>query len=115
VISFIIPAYNEEQHLGATLTALHAAAGEISQPFEIHVVDDASTDRTAAIAIEHGARVTSGRKLGLLSGWQLVKLLVRLAFRGPESFRKREGLELWYEQRETTSKSARNDKQDSGT
>jgi glycosyltransferase involved in cell wall biosynthesis len=57
MISFIIPAYNEEQLLGRTLTALTAAARTLERPFEILVVDDASTDRTAAIAREHGARV----------------------------------------------------------
>jgi glycosyltransferase involved in cell wall biosynthesis len=57
MISFIIPAYNEEQFLGRTLTALLAAARALGQPFEVVVVDDASTDRTAAIAREHGARV----------------------------------------------------------
>ena len=57
MISFIIPAYNEEQLLGRTLTALTAAATTLGRPFEILVVDDASTDRTAAIAREHGARV----------------------------------------------------------
>jgi len=57
VISFIIPAYNEEQLLGRTLTALTAAAQGLGQPYEVVVVDDASTDRTAAIALEHGARV----------------------------------------------------------
>jgi glycosyltransferase involved in cell wall biosynthesis len=227
VISFIIPAYNEEQHLVPTLAALYAAAGEVGEPFEVLVVDDASTDRTSAIAAEHGARVitvhnrhiaatrnaggreaqgevlffidadtlasadairaglralgegavgggclfrfdcplplfwrllfpiaiflcrqlkllggcflfcrreafhaaggfseryyaaeewvfikalkrqgriiipremvvTSGRKLKMFSGWQNVCLLVRLAFRGPDAFRKRDGLELWY-------------------
>jgi glycosyltransferase involved in cell wall biosynthesis len=57
MISFIIPAYNEEQLLGRTLTALTATARTLGQPFEVVVVDDASTDRTAAIAHEHGARV----------------------------------------------------------
>jgi glycosyltransferase involved in cell wall biosynthesis len=57
MISFIIPAYNEEQLLGQTLTALSAAAQALGQPFEIVVVDDASTDRTGAIAQKHGARV----------------------------------------------------------
>ncbi len=59
MISFIIPAYNEEQLLGSTLTALNAAARELDTPFEVVVVDDASTDRTAAIAREQGARVIS--------------------------------------------------------
>jgi glycosyltransferase involved in cell wall biosynthesis len=59
MISFIIPAYNEERLLGRTLTALHTAARPLGQPFEVVVVDDASTDRTAAIAREHGARVVA--------------------------------------------------------
>lgn len=57
MISFIIPAHNEEQLLGRTLAALDAAARALGEPYEIVVVDDASTDRTAAIAEEHGARV----------------------------------------------------------
>jgi glycosyltransferase involved in cell wall biosynthesis len=59
MISFIIPAYNEEQLLGRTLTAVMAAARPIGEHFEVVVVDDASTDRTAAIAREHGARIIS--------------------------------------------------------
>jgi glycosyltransferase involved in cell wall biosynthesis len=57
VISFIIPAYNEELLLPATLAALRAAADASGEPHEIIVVDDASTDRTAAVAQEQGARV----------------------------------------------------------
>ncbi|HEY7328168.1 MAG TPA: glycosyltransferase [Gemmataceae bacterium] len=59
MISFIIPAYNEEQLLGRTLITLNAAARMLDEPFEVVVVDDASTDRTAAIAREQGARVVS--------------------------------------------------------
>jgi glycosyltransferase involved in cell wall biosynthesis len=59
MISFIIPAYNEETLLGHTLTALKAAAQAVGEPFEIVVVDDASSDRTAAIARDHGAQVVS--------------------------------------------------------
>jgi glycosyltransferase involved in cell wall biosynthesis len=57
MLSFVIPAYNEELLLGRTLEALDAAARASGEPFEMIVVDDASTDRTAAIAAEHGARV----------------------------------------------------------
>ena len=57
MISFIIPAYNEEQLLGRTLAALNDAARAAAQPFEVVVVDDASTDRTATVAREYGARV----------------------------------------------------------
>ena len=55
MISFIVPAYNEERLLGATLDALHAAGRAAGEPYELIVVDDASTDRTALIAQGHGA------------------------------------------------------------
>lgn len=57
MISFIVPAYNEELLLGGTLYALHVAARSVGEPYEIVVADDASTDRTADVAKEHGARV----------------------------------------------------------
>lgn len=59
MISFIVPAYNEERLLGATLDALHAAGRAVGEPYELVVVDDASTDRTAGIAQRHGAVVVS--------------------------------------------------------
>lgn len=57
MISFVVPAYNEERYLGATLEAIHAAARAAGEAYEIVVADDASTDATAAIAAQHGARV----------------------------------------------------------
>jgi glycosyltransferase involved in cell wall biosynthesis len=57
VISFVIPAHNEELLLGRTLRSIHAAAGTVGEPYEVIVTDDASTDGTAAVAAEHGARV----------------------------------------------------------
>src|SRR5512142_267294 len=57
MISFVVPAYNEERYLPATLQAIHVAAGGLGEPYEIVVADDASTDATAAIAREGGARV----------------------------------------------------------
>src|SRR5688572_9725590 len=59
VISFVIPAYNEQMLLGRTLGALADAARALGQPFEILTVDDASTDGTAAVARERGARVVA--------------------------------------------------------
>lgn len=61
MISFVIPAYNEESLLGRTLAALDDAARAVGEPYEILVADDDSTDRTAAIAREHGARVVPVR------------------------------------------------------
>ena len=62
MISFIVPAYNEEHLLGATLQAINAvvqALGELGEPCELIVVDDGSTDRTADLAREHGAQVVA--------------------------------------------------------
>ena len=59
VITFVIPAYNEEHFLSRTLAAVNEAAQVSGQLFEIIVVDDASTDRTAAVARESNARLVS--------------------------------------------------------
>jgi glycosyltransferase involved in cell wall biosynthesis len=59
LISFIVPAHNEELLLGETLRAIELAARALAQPFEIIVVDDASVDNTAEIARAHNARVVS--------------------------------------------------------
>jgi len=59
MISFIVPAYNEETELRPTLAAICAAAPDASQSFEIIVVNDASTDATPEIAEQAGARVVS--------------------------------------------------------
>lgn len=59
VISFIVPAYNEELELPATLLAIQAAAAETGESYELIVVDDASTDRTVALARAAGADVVS--------------------------------------------------------
>ena len=57
VISFIVPAYNEEAELLGTLRALRSAAD--GHEHEIVLVDDASTDATGSIGEEFGARVIS--------------------------------------------------------
>jgi glycosyltransferase involved in cell wall biosynthesis len=56
-VSFVVPAHDEEALLPRTLGALRLAGAAARVPFEIVVADDASTDRTAAIAAENGARV----------------------------------------------------------
>jgi glycosyltransferase involved in cell wall biosynthesis len=57
MITFVIPAYNEELLIGRTISALHSAAGAINEPYEIIVVDDASTDATTTVAARCGAQV----------------------------------------------------------
>jgi glycosyltransferase involved in cell wall biosynthesis len=57
VLSFIVPAHDEAPLIGATLDALHMAAQDLRLDYEIVVVDDASTDGTAAIAGAAGVRV----------------------------------------------------------
>jgi glycosyltransferase involved in cell wall biosynthesis len=57
MLSFIVPAYNEEFELPRTLAAIRAAAESAKQEYEIIVVDDASTDATAQIARQSGAHL----------------------------------------------------------
>lgn len=59
MISFIVPAYNEEQELPPTIAAIHHAAKKVNQQYEIVVVDDASTDATAKIARDAATQVVS--------------------------------------------------------
>ncbi len=57
-LSVLIPAFNEEQLLPATLQSVHASFAAVNHAdYEIVVCDNNSTDRTAAIAQAAGARV----------------------------------------------------------
>jgi glycosyltransferase involved in cell wall biosynthesis len=57
LLSFIVPAHDEESVIVPTLRAIRAAAEASGQPYELIVADDASTDRTAELAASEGARV----------------------------------------------------------
>ena len=57
MISFIVPAHNEEFELSSTLVAIRAAGSDAGQPYEIIVVDDASNDGTPEIAAQAFAKV----------------------------------------------------------
>jgi glycosyltransferase involved in cell wall biosynthesis len=59
VISFCIPAHNEEALIGATVVSIRGAAAEVlaGRPWEVIVANDASTDRTRPVAEAAGARV----------------------------------------------------------
>ena len=59
LISFVIPAWNEESVLGPTLEAVSIAARHLVEPSEVIVADDSSTDRTAEIVRRHGAQVVT--------------------------------------------------------
>jgi glycosyltransferase involved in cell wall biosynthesis len=56
LVSVIIPAYNEEKYLPSLLSAL---SNQTYLNLEVIVVDDSSTDNTAAIAVAAGATVIS--------------------------------------------------------
>ncbi len=61
MISFVIPAHDEECSIAHTIEAVHAAARALGRPYEVIVVDDASGDRTAARARQAGARVVAAQ------------------------------------------------------
>jgi glycosyltransferase involved in cell wall biosynthesis len=57
MISFIVPAHNEEAWVGRCVSAIHSGTEFLAEPHEIIVVDDASSDSTATIARQQGAQV----------------------------------------------------------
>lgn len=56
-LSIIIPAHNEAAYLNRSVHSARAAAEALDDPFEIIVVNDGSTDETAAVARRLGADV----------------------------------------------------------
>ena len=60
MVGFVIPAHNEEALIGGTIRAIHEAARaalSAGRGYGVFVADDASTDRTAAVAASLGAHV----------------------------------------------------------
>lgn len=58
-LTVVVPALDEEEGLPLTLRALFEALAALGRASEVIVVDDGSTDRTATIAREMGARVVA--------------------------------------------------------
>lgn len=56
-LTVVIPAFNEERRLPATLAAVVAHLRERGVPFEVVVADDGSADGTAALAADAGTEV----------------------------------------------------------
>jgi glycosyltransferase involved in cell wall biosynthesis len=61
VISFVVPAHDEEALLPRTLEAIRRSVHGLGDVYEVVVVDDDSTDGTSVVAKRHGARVVSVR------------------------------------------------------
>jgi len=80
-ISVIIPAYNEEKNLGATLDAVLASD---YPDFEVIVVDNGSTDKTREVALKKGVKVVREERKGTMwaceAGRKIAKgeIIVRL-------------------------------------
>jgi glycosyltransferase involved in cell wall biosynthesis len=88
-------------YLYATREAFEAVGGFDEQYF---ATEDAAFCRALR---KHGGRVilrepmiTSGRKLDEMSTWEGIRISLRLLFGGRKVVRQREGLEVWYEQRQ---------------
>ena len=67
-LSVVVPAHNEEATLPATLEAL--ARQDFRGRYEVLVVDNASTDDTAAVAARWGAQVVREPRLGVCAARQ---------------------------------------------
>lgn len=63
-VSVVIPVRNDHEYLERCLDAL---ARQTYPPFEVIVVDNASTDRSAAVAAQRGAFVVSELEVGIPS------------------------------------------------
>lgn len=66
-ITVVIAAHNEQERLGRCLESVQASATRLGGAVEVIVVDNCSTDGTAAVARTHGARVVDEAALGAVN------------------------------------------------
>lgn len=62
-VSVVIPAYNEEKHIGKCLESI---VSQTEKPDEIIIVDNNCTDKTVEIAGKFGTRIVKGKKQGMI-------------------------------------------------
>ena len=63
-ISVVIPAYNEEKHIGKCLESI---VSQVEKPDEIIAVDNNCTDKTVRIAQKFGAIIVKEKNQGMIS------------------------------------------------
>ena len=117
-LSLIVPVHNAENSLGRQIARLLDVLPELTQRFEVLVVDDASTDQTADVAAEIAREypqvrfIAQSRRLGLSAAarkgseratGQVVMLLDEIAGLSAGELRR-----LWNERRESAMVEARN-------
>jgi len=83
-ISVIYPAYNEEKNIVSTIDCTLSALQALVSDFEIVIIDDASKDRTGAIADELAARhkqirvihqpQNMGQGVGIITGFKAASM-----------------------------------------
>ena len=69
-ITFILPAYNEEKLIPFAIRSIQEEMAGRPNDYEILVVDNASTDQTSEVALQHGARVIHEPKRGIVAARQ---------------------------------------------
>ena len=68
-ISVVIPCLNEEEAVGAVVDQAWEGIRRSGRPGEVIVVDNASTDRSGEVAMEHGAIVVREERPGYGSAY----------------------------------------------
>jgi glycosyltransferase involved in cell wall biosynthesis len=68
-ISVVIPCLNEEEAVGRVIDQAHEGIRRTGRPGEVVIVDNGSTDGSARVAADHGARVVAESRPGYGSAY----------------------------------------------